>query len=370
MYIQMTKNSDIRSLQCLLESMAAKDDVQSVIVLTCDGNGYTPDQLDPFLKRYPVQIFGGIFPQILYCQEHLEQGTVLVGLPFTTEICLFKGISRQKKRFSAGIDSMFTVVDPSDHSLFVFVDGMAQRIDSLIEDLYNHFGSFPNYIGGGAGSMSLKPSPCIITNNGLLQDAAVVALVDKRCSVGVAHGWHPFSKAIKVTEADLNTVISFDWRPAFDVYREIVEMHSGRRFSEIPFFELAKSYPLGIAKLEAEMVVRDPIIEESGHLVCVGEIPVGSLIYILHGDINSLVAGAASARRLAQQSAVDPEQIQCMFFADCISRVLFMESAFEREMVAVDYGVPLFGALTIGEIANNGNASLEFFNKTAVVGLF
>ncbi len=370
MNIQMTKDSDIRSLQQLIKRAAEAKDTRSLIVLACDGNGYTSGQLDPILRMCPLPLCGGIFPQILHSRENLEKGAIVVGLPYKTEICTLKGISGTEKGFAEDIDSMFSVVDPSGHTLFVFVDGMAQRIDSVIEDLYNHFGSFPNYVGGGAGSLSLRPSPCVITNDGLLQDAAVIALVDKKSSIGVAHGWHSISKAVKVTEAEMNTIVSLDWSPAFDVYREIVEMHSGRNFKETPFFELAKSYPLGIAKLEAEMVVRDPVIEEDGKLICVGEVPVGALIHILHGDIDSLVAGAASARQLAQQSLGAAEKVTAMFFADCISRVLFMESAFDREIKAVEYGVPLFGAMTIGEIANNGDASLEFFNKTVVVGLF
>ncbi|HEY8905633.1 MAG TPA: FIST C-terminal domain-containing protein, partial [Rhodoferax sp.] len=60
---------------------------------------------------------------------------------------------------------------------------------------------------------------------------------------------------------------------------------------------------------------------------------------------------------------------ESLFFIDCISRVLFLGPDFPKEMVAVNTGQPLIGALTLGEIANNGSDFLEFFNKTAVVGL-
>ena len=57
------------------------------------------------------------------------------------------------------------------------------------------------------------------------------------------------------------------------------------------------------------------------------------------------------------------------FFIDCISRVLFMEDNFKKELEAVSDGVFTFGALTIGEIASMGDAYLEFYNKTAVVAV-
>lgn len=47
-----------------------------------------------------------------------------------------------------------------------------------------------------------------------------------------------------------------------------------------------------------------------------------------------------------------------------------MENEFHRELDVVSSdGLPLVGALTLGEIANTGTEFLEFYNKTAVVGL-
>jgi hypothetical protein len=54
---------------------------------------------------------------------------------------------------------------------------------------------------------------------------------------------------------------------------------------------------------------------------------------------------------------------------DCISRSLFLGTDFQRELAAIDDGLPMVGALTLGEIANSGRDFLEFYNKTAVVGL-
>lgn len=55
---------------------------------------------------------------------------------------------------------------------------------------------------------------------------------------------------------------------------------------------------------------------------------------------------------------------------DCISRALFLEDEFDREIEAVyQENVPLIGALSMGEIANNGKDYLELYNKTCVVGI-
>jgi hypothetical protein len=105
--------------------------------------------------------------------------------------------------------------------------------------------------------------------------------------------------------------------------------------------------------------------------VCVGEVPEGSFVRILNGTEESLVAAAAKACEKAQQAhkqlTDQPVQLGC--FIDCISRVLFMGDNIVNEFAQVSGDYPLFGALTLGEIANSGKDYLEFYNKTAVLGL-
>ena len=60
---------------------------------------------------------------------------------------------------------------------------------------------------------------------------------------------------------------------------------------------------------------------------------------------------------------------------DCISRAIFLGPRFANELAAVRTalaagGAPApVGALTLGEISCRGDGYLEFFNKTAVVGV-
>jgi hypothetical protein len=128
-------------------------------------------------------------------------------------------------------------------TLFVFMDGLSQHISALIESMFNCWGLLPNYIGGGAGSLTFERKSCVFTGEGLLKDAAVFALADIKSGVGVAHGWKPVTGPLKVTEADRNTIISLNWRPAFEVYRETVEKISGKSFDNTDFFQLAKGFP-------------------------------------------------------------------------------------------------------------------------------
>ena len=111
------------------------------------------------------------------------------------------------------------------------------------------------------------------------------------------------------------------------------------------------------------------MVKENGALVCVGEVPVESYVDILTGDESSLVNAARKALTLSLEAYLGPANHKVFFFIDCISRVLFLGKEFEKEIQAVyQEGIPLIGALTLGEIANSGKDYLEFYNKTAVVG--
>ncbi len=371
MHIHFLDAPNSTNLGSLIQRVADDPATRSLMVLACDADNLEAEILDPILRSCSKPVFGGVFPQIIHDRKALEHGALVLGLRSKVRCGVVPGLSDPGGDFFGTILELFGEADPTEQTMFVFVDGLSTRITALIDSLFNCLGLLPNYIGGGAGSLCFQQKPCLFTNQGLLQDAAILALADIRSSIGVAHGWAPISDAYKVTEADRNTVISLNWRPAFEVYKEVVEAHSGRTFAAEPFFDLAKSYPLGIAKLDAEMIVRDPIILDGTKLVCVGEVAEGGHVHILNGDLDSLVAGATHARELAQAGfAGEGGADRSMLFVDCISRVLFLEQDFERELRAVDVGLPMAGALTLGEIANTGDAYLEFYNKTSVVGIF
>jgi len=187
--------------------------------------------------------------------------------------------------------------------------------------------------------------------------------------VGVSHGWTTISGPYKVTEAERNVIKSLDWKPAFEVYREVVEAHSNTPFMSLPFFDIAKSYPFGIAKLGTERVVRDPhTLDGDRNLICVGEVSEGSYVDILHAEPHDLIRAAGMALDKAKKDYSAETAPGLGFVIDCVSRVLFLEDEFVSELEAVVVPeVEFVGVCSMGEIANSGQDYLEFFNKTAVV---
>jgi hypothetical protein len=370
MRIELDRDGTPEVLVELLSALERDPGVGSIVVFACAANGLEPDRVNDAFRSLRKPVFGGVFPRIVHGGELLERGVMVVGLPCVARVHEIESLPASPRELEGALlDAFPESTIEAGRTMFVFVDGLARGIGALIDALFNSFGLDLDYVGGGAGSLSLVSEPCIFGPSGLRRDAAVVALVELSCGVGVAHGWRPISEGFKVTSSEGNVIRSLDWRPAFEVYREVVEGHAGRPLLRDAFFDLAKAYPFGITKLANETVVRDPLKLEGDALVCVGEVPEGAFVRILHGEPTSLIDAARRARELAGE-AMGARSATAQVFIDCVSRVLFLEGAFERELAAVSGGAPpTFGALTLGEIANNGRQYLEFYNKTAVVGL-
>lgn len=370
MIIQIDKKGTIEGFQNIIKSTLDIKDVKSLLILSCDYNGFTPDNIDPVLRKIEVPVLGGIFPCIIDGKKILECGNIVVGISKEIEVHVIHELSDDNKDYDEILDKKIAEIG-NMRTMLVFVDGFSKRISAFIESLFNILGLEINYIGGGAGSLSMEQKPCILTNEGLIIDGAVLALLNLESGVGVSHGWESISGPYKVTESDRNIVKTLDWQPAFEIYKKVVEKHSGKVFSADNFFDIAKAYPFGITKIGAERVVRDPfVVGENNSMVCVGEVPEGAFVDILNGNESSIIEAAGKALALAKTSFKVQTDQRISIFMDCISRVLFLDDKFSEELTAVhDESQPLIGACTIGEIANSGSDYLEFYNKTSVVAI-
>ncbi|RZU98269.1 FIST signal transduction protein [Spiribacter vilamensis] len=345
--------------------------VHAALVFAADGNNLPTEAMHAAITASPLPLLGGIFPAVAYRSKSHERGTLVVGLDQLPDYGVVGNLSATNTAFERSI-SAFTddwPDKPRDTTYLVVVDGLAARISDLIEALFFSLGLEQNFIGGGAGSLSFRQSPCIITPEGLHEDGALVARLAVRSAIGVSHGWHPISRAMTVTESEGNRVRTIDWQPAAELYAREVFAHGGQQIDADNFFSIAKSYPLGIARYGAEVVVRDPLMmNEAGEIVCVGEVPAGCPIRLLNGDVDTLLSAAGNARREAITTRPQ-EAIDTALMFDCISRVLFLGDELGRELYAVGAGTPIHGAFTLGEIANSGRDYLDFLNKSIVYAI-
>lgn len=340
------------------------------VVMVAENTPLDVAQLMTTLNETTCQYIGGIFPKLIFDNKLLDQGVIVTQLKGLQKIHTVRGLADGSYALEKHPEAL-----GSDYCVFTLVDGLASGISGFLSELYRSYGSEICYFGGGAGSLSLQQAPCLFSREGFLEDAAVYCLLNQTTHLGVRHGWEKLGGPFIATKTNANIVEEINWKPAFEVYRELVEADSGASFDSQAFFDIAKGYPFGMVREGSECIVRDPIaVNEQGHLICVGEVPENTFLDVLKGKNQQLIEAAEQAAMEAADQAGEPTAAMII---DCISRVLFLDENFEQEVQAVtkalhDKGVAptMRGALTLGEISSFGEGFLEFFNKTTVVGLF
>ena len=343
---------------------------QVLAVLVAEQERPDLDHVVRALRRLEQPFFGGLFPGLLY-QEHAHQtGALVAGLPSSHEPVLITNLDRPDFEVPE-LNGIFDA--PADtHTAIVLTDGLSAHVARLLSELFGRLGNRVHYIGGGAGSLSLKQEPCVFTRDGVFQDAAVVGFVRQHSKLGVRHGWTVLQGPVVATRTEGNRIYELNWKTAFDVYCETLSEHVDEEVTRENLFSITKSFPFGIYKEGHEDVVRDPVaVGEQGELICVGEVPENAVLNILRGDHDSLLAAASQAAEDSlPEAGVDAHSV---LLVDCVSRTIFLGDQFEEELDAVRArleplgpDVPLWGMLSLGEISSHGTGYVEFFNKTIV----
>lgn len=359
--------SDFGNVDKAVMEINAAGSCATALILISETHRKETDQIKAFFEKLEKPFFGAFFPGLISGSKRKEAGFVVIPLPepvFTMAIPF--GLAESE--YDALLDRFTAEAGPGIRTVFCFVDAMGQGKPESVSFLYNYFGIGVNYLGGGAGSLSFESFPCVFNEQGMYANAAMIGLSSLSVAIGVEHGWRPVSEPLKVTKATGNMLEELEWKPAYQVYRELVEKHSGLKFTDDNFFDIAKSYPFGMVKIDSEMVIRDPIQVVGNKIHVVDEVPEGEYVSLMHGNMTSLLEGARAARnKSALQNSSSEGQFSFLFSIDCISRSLYMGDDFDAELSIIAGDGEVNGALTIGEIANSGELFLEIYNKTVVV---
>jgi hypothetical protein len=247
----------------------------------------------------------------------------------------------------------------------------------FLHELFQQYGGMVSYVGGGAGVPEFTAEPCVFTAEGFVGEAAVVAFLPRRCSLGVRHGWEPILGPFVATRTRGNVIVELNWAPAIDVYHSAIAQDLGAELARDRLPSLLPAYPFGVQRAGTECVVRDPLrIDAEGGLVCAGEVPENAVLHVLRGRPRTLVTAAGRAAAEAARRAAGAEPSRAFVF-DCMSREGFLGERYGEEIVAVSRRLrrvrgrlpELTGVLSLGEVASSGEGILEFLNKTTVVGL-
>lgn len=300
------------------------------------------------LRSKKVEFAGAVFPKVMYGRE------------ISDDLMMVLRLEREKIFTFRDIDKLGTE-DITPHrndfrSCILFVDGLSPGIRNFLDTFYEVYGDKVTLIGGGAGSITKDIKP-IITPGGLVKGGSCGFLLEGRVRFSVGHGWKRLYGPLIATRTEGNRILELNWKPAFEVYSEVLEEIKGIKVSPDNFFDVAKYYPFGMIREGEEDIVRDPIrVHKDMSVECVGDVPENSVLFIMKGEKESLIEGSRATCQIVRGD------LRLVF--DCVSRTMVLGEHFKEELD--NFGDNFVGVLTVGEIAPLSNGYPMFYNKTTV----
>jgi hypothetical protein len=357
---------------------AIADGAESIWLLMTGNLAVSIEDIPEIARNLSVPLLATAMPGLVHDGEILTEGTMIFGCQRALDYHLIKDIDLGFDHIENQLAEI-EVIHAGHGGALAVVDGLSQGIEPFIRRLYDFLGPQCPVYGGGAGYSDFRSAPCFADANGCYNNAAVLYFFPLPLALSARHGWGEVEGPFLVTEASGNYIHTLDYKPAFEVYRDTLQQHVAAPLDRKNILDQAINYPFGLRQFEGELLVRDPVRVEGQSLVCGGNIPPHSLVYILNAKTEQLLQAAQNAteKLVANLSPVywdkayadDPHHV---FMFSCISRALYLREEFSEETKKIQQSLPVaarvVGCLSLGELASSRQGPVNFLNKTVVLG--
>lgn len=332
--------------------------------------------LQSMCRERGIMLVGGIFPALIENQKFSKSGAWLLffdRMPphFLLPAINAQGVSAVARLLSATREALQRcLVGTAKPTLFMMFDGMVPNIASILDGLYLELANRVEYAGVNAGSESFQPIPCLFDESQLVGDGVLALLLPGNMTPVLAHGFQAPEHTMSATSTEGNRIAMIDWRPAFDVYQEIIKAQYGIDLTRENFYEYAVHFPVGILRANGDVVVRIPVaLADDGSLLCVGEIPENSMLILLrapeagaHGCITHLADSLQ-----AIHGELSGAHLLAFY---CAGRRMHLGPEAEAELLELRTATgvgEMAGALSLGEIGSTVRWGYPMFHNATLV---
>lgn len=326
-------------------------------------------------RQRGLALVGGIFPALVGNQGFLTHGVWLLCFNQMPPHFLLPALNTAADAVGAVVAAArqgLKVYPPGapKPTLFMVFDGMVPNVASILDGIYLELSNRVEYGGVNAGSETFLPMPCLFDDRQVLGDGVLGLLLPGSMAPTLEHGFEQPERAMSATSTAGNRIAMIDWRPAFEIYQEIIKAQYGIDLRRDNFYEYAVHFPFGLLRANGDVVVRIPVaVADDGALYCVGEIPENAMLVLLqapaagaHGCIGRLAEHLRSAHGSLQGT-------QLLTFY-CAGRRMHLGDDAEKELAELQAATrvgEVAGALSLGEIGSTVRWGYPMFHNATLV---
>jgi hypothetical protein len=332
--------------------------------------------LQSICAKKNVPLVGAIFPALVVGEKFEIEGVWLLRFDVMPEYALHAdlptesaGAELKSREIAQQVASK--LADVGEATLFILFDSMVPNIGTLLDEIYLHLANRVHYAGSNAGSETFQPMPCLFDQKRLVSNGVLWVLLPNHKGAILEHGYHAPRQNVYATSTEGNRISQIDWRPAFEVYQELVQKQYGVEITQANFYEHAVHFPFGIVRANHHVVVRIPVmLNDDGSLFCVGEVPANSVLTLLERpavDTQETLRVLTEGLQVMNGNCADKELL--LFYCAGRRMHLGIETAttelqeFERRTKASR----IAGVLTLGEIGGSTLHGYPLFHNATLV---
>lgn len=346
-----------------------------LLALLPEGEKAKVGELQAVCRDAGIVLAGGIFPQLIRGGALASSGAILLRVAAAPPPLLIDDVAGTDavERVCGAVIAYVegNVGDAEDAALFCMFDALVPNIATHLDAWYLSLADRVRYFGVNAGNERFVSAPCLFDGERCIANGVLLQLLPGHTGACLEHGYAVPDRVITATSASGNRVVQIDWRPALDVYREIMRAQYGVAIDRDNFYANAVHFPFGILRADGEVLVRIPVaLGEQGEIVCVGEIPPNAVLTLLDARGGSGRAVAALAADLAQQDAPLAGGDLLLFY--CAGRRMHVGGGVCAELDAVARATgaaAVAGALSLGEIGSSRSGGYPLFHNATLVGV-
>lgn len=367
---------DDRLIQEVLDRWRANHRGMAILALVPEAENKNITMLQNICSRMGIALMGAVFPGILLNNRFHYSGVILLRFDEKPFFALYGGLNirtdslRDRIGEVAG-DIKNRLVKPRESTLLMLFDAMIPNIATILDDLYLELADSVHYMGANAGSETFKPIPCLFNNENIIQNGMLAILLKSHRGGVLEHGYLAPERKTYATSTMGNRIISIDWRPAFEVYRDMAMAYYRIDINKENFYQYAVHFPFGIVRANGEIVVRIPVIlEDDGSLFCVGEVPPNAILTLLRApEVDSLHTVKSLAKVLKELSSCEKGAEVLAFY--CAGRRMHLgEKLAENELLKLSEetgALKVAGALSLGEIGTSRQGGYPIFHNGTIL---
>lgn len=346
-----------------------------VLVLLPDRASASVAMVQQRCRSAGVAVAGAVFPDLVLDGQEGAPSAIFLRFAGGPPPLLLGGVSGTAavapvaERLAEYVHTHLTEDMPA--ALMCLFDALVPNIASHLDAWYLRLANRVSYFGANAGNERFQPAPCLFDGSAFIGDGVLLQLLPEHPGACQNHGYAAPEALIAATSAVGNRIVQIDWRPALEVYAELIKSQYGIEVGRETFYNYAVHFPFGIVRADGEILVRIPVaLAEDDSIVCVGEIPANSILTLLDARTGATTTPSVLAADLAATEAPVAGQNLLVFY--CAGRRLHKKEGVGPELVEIarlTAAAHVVGALSLGEIGGARSGGYPLFHNGTVMGI-